>query len=78
MGTKKPNQKSKSSGNLRRNSESAQLLKSQSSDKLASQMTSLTKDQLKTELKKRGLKITGTKNELVGMTFYILYRCHVC
>lgn len=67
MGMKKPSQKMKSAGNIKRNADTAQALKNQSSDKLLTQMTSLTKDQLKSELKKRGLKITGTKSELVGL-----------
>lgn len=65
MGSKKINQKSKSIGNLRRGMESHESNKKDSLEKLSPQMASLTKDQLKSELKKRGLKITGTKNELV-------------
>lgn len=65
MGTKKFNQKSKSSGNLKRDMDSLDASKEQNFEKLSPQMASLTKDQLKTELKKRGLKVTGTKNELV-------------
>ncbi|KAK6640692.1 hypothetical protein RUM44_012389 [Polyplax serrata] len=65
MGMKRINQKSKSSGNLRHDVDSLDLYKKHGFDKLLPQMTSLTKDQLKGELKKRGLKITGTKNELL-------------